>query len=141
MRARFRGVSLRKTFDWGKPQDYNFFRKGGVDIMFKAAHIIMALNADPAQHRALIKSDVFEYTMVVTPLFDFDQAARICKELVENEGVQWISLCPGFSHEAVAKIRNAVGDGVAITVSRGDVTSTLIVDYILTKEGWLPPGH
>ena len=109
--------------------------------MFKAAHIIMALNADPAQHRALIKSDVFEYTMVVTPLFDFDQAARICKELVENEGVQWISLCPGFSHEAVAKIRNAVGDGVAITVSRGDVTSTLIIDYILTKEGWLPPGH
>jgi len=109
--------------------------------MFKAAHIIMALNADPAQHRALMKSDVFEYTMVVTPLFDFEQAARICKELVEKEGVQWISLCPGFPHEAVAKVRSAVGEGVAITVSRGDVTSTMIIDHILTKEGWLPPGH
>ncbi|MGA7677171.1 MAG: DUF6506 family protein [Dehalococcoidia bacterium] len=109
--------------------------------MFKAATIIMAPNADPLQHRALIKSDRFEYTTVVTPLFDFDQAARVCKELVEKEGVQWISLCPGFSHEGVAKVRSAIGEGVAITVSRGDIPSTMMTDQILTKEGWLPPGH
>jgi hypothetical protein len=107
--------------------------------MFKAATIIMAPNANPLQHRALIKGDKFEYTTVVTPLFDVDKAVRVCKELVEKEKVQWINLCPGFSHEAVAKVRSAIGDGVAITVSRGDIPSTLMTDEILTKEGWLPP--
>jgi hypothetical protein len=133
-------ASSTRIFDGRKPQDYNFFTKG-VGIMFKAATIIMALNADPVKHRALIKSDQFEYTTVVTPLFDFDEAARVCKELVEKDGVQWISLCPGFSHEAVAKVRSAIGGGVALTVARGDVQSTMITDQILTKEGWLPPGH
>ena len=32
-------------------------------------------------------SDQFEYTMVVIPLFDFDQAAQVSKELVEKEGL------------------------------------------------------
>jgi hypothetical protein len=109
--------------------------------MFKTATIIMAPNANPLQHRASIKSDRFEYITVVTPIFDFDQAARVCKELVEKERVQLISLCQGFSHEAVAKVRSAIGDGVAITVSRGDIPSTLMTEQILTKEGWLPPGH
>ena len=107
--------------------------------MFKAAHVIMAPNSDPLQHRALVKGDQFEYTMVVVPLLDFDQAARVCKELVKEEGVQWINLCPAFSHEAVAKVRSAIGEEVSITVSRGDVPSTMIANQILIKEGWLPP--
>jgi hypothetical protein len=107
--------------------------------MFKAATIIMAPDANPQQHRASIKGDKFEYITVVTPIFDFDQAARVCKELVEKEGMQSINLCPGFTHEAVAKVRSAIGDGVSITVSRGDIPSTMMTDQVLTKEGWLPP--
>ncbi len=109
--------------------------------MFKAANIIMALNADPRQHRATIKGDQFEYTTVVIPLFNFDQAAQVGKELVEKEGVQSISLCPGFSHEGIAKVRSALGEGVPINVSRGDVPSTMMIAQILAKEGWLPAGH
>jgi hypothetical protein len=109
--------------------------------MFKAANVIMAPNSDPLRHRALIKGDQFEYTMVVIPLLDFDKAARVCKELVEKEGVQWINLCPAFSHEGVAKVRSAVGEEVSITVSRGDVPSTLMSTQILIKEGWIPPGN
>jgi hypothetical protein len=109
--------------------------------MFKAASIIMAKGADPARHRASVKGDGFEYTMVVVPLYDFDQAARVGKELVEKEGIQAMLLCPGFTHEAVAMIRQAVGEGVAINTARGDVPSTMITAQILTKEGWLPAGH
>ena len=109
--------------------------------MFKAANVIMAPNADPTKHRASVKGDKFEYTMVVIPLFDFDRAAQVCKDLVEREGIQSISLCPGFSHEAVAKVRGAVGEAFPINVSRGDVLSTMTTAQILGREGWLPGGH
>jgi hypothetical protein len=109
--------------------------------MYKAATVIMAKGANPAKHRASVKSDQFEYTMVATPLFDFDQAARVCKDLVEKEGIQSIMLCSGFTHEAVALVRRAVGEGVAIIVARGDVPSIMMTAQILTREGWLPAGH
>ncbi len=109
--------------------------------MFKAASVIMAPNADPMKHRASVKGDQFDYTMVVVPLANFDQAAQVCKDLVEKEGIQSISLCPGFSHEGVAKVRSALGEGFPINVSRGDVPSTMMTAQILVKEGWLPAGH
>jgi len=101
----------------------------------------MAANADPSQHRASIKGSQFEYTSVAVPLHDFDRAAEVCKELVEKDGVQSILLCPGFSHEGVAKVRSAVGEGVPLSVARGDVASTMMTGQILAKEGWLPAGH
>jgi hypothetical protein len=109
--------------------------------MFKAANVSMAPNADPAKHRVSVKGDQFEFIMVITPLFNFDQAAQVCKELVEKEGVQSILLCPGFSHEGVAKVQNAVGEGIPINASRGDMPSTMMTAQILAKEGWLPAGH
>jgi hypothetical protein len=109
--------------------------------MFKAASVIMVLNADPMKHRASVKGDQFEYTMVFIPLFDFDRAAQVSKDLVEKEGIQSISLCPGFTHEGVAKVQSAVGESVPVNVSRGDVPSTLMTAQILSKEGWLPAEH
>jgi hypothetical protein len=109
--------------------------------MFKAATVIMAMGANPAQHRATVKGDQFEYTVVASPLFDFGEAARVCKELVEKEGIQSIILCPGFTHEGVALVRSAVGEGVPVNTSRGDVPSTMATAQILTQEGWLPAGH
>jgi hypothetical protein len=109
--------------------------------MFKAANVIMAQNADPMKHRATVKGDQFEYTMVVISLFNFDQAAQVCKELVGKEGVQSIILCPGFTHEGVAKVRSAVGEDLPINVARGDVPSTMMTAQILAQEGWLPAGH
>jgi len=109
--------------------------------MFKAASVIMALNADPMKHRASVKADEFEYTMVFIPLFDFDLAAQVSKDLVEKAGIQSISLCPGFSHEGVAKVQSVVGESVSVNVSPGDVPSTMMTAQILSKEGWLPAEH
>ena len=110
-------------------------------MAFKAAFVAMAPGADPKTHRASIKTPKFEFTAVIADLGNFDQAVDVCKDLVQNEGVQALTLCPGFSHEAVAKVANAVGEGVPINVARGDVPSGRITGEILRKEGWFPEGH
>jgi len=102
----------------------------------KAGFVLMAPQADPKRHRASIKTPKLEITTVVADLENFDQVVDVCKELVQSEGVQSLILCPGFSHEAVARVANAVGPGVAITVARGDVPSTLMTREMLKKEGW-----
>ncbi len=109
--------------------------------MFKAASLIMALGADPATHRATVKGEKFEYTVVAVPLYDFERASRVARELVENDGAQSIILCPGFTHEGVAMVRKALGEAVALNVARGDVPGTMMTAQILTQEGWLPAGH
>jgi hypothetical protein len=110
-------------------------------MAFKAGFIVMAPDGDPKTHRASIKTPKMELTVVVVKMMNFDQAANVCKELVQNQGVQSFILCPGFSHEAVAKVANAVGEGVPINVARSDVPSMMITAQILAKEGWLPEGH
>ena len=83
-------------------------------MAFKAGFVVMAPDADPKVHRASIKTAKFELTIVAIQLMNFEQAVDVCKELVQKEGVQSFILCPGFSHKAVAKVRNAVGEGVAL---------------------------
>ena len=78
-------------------------------MAFKAASIVMAPEADPEKHRASIKTSKLELTVVVIELMNFDQAVNVCKDLVQKEGIQSFTLCPGFPHKAVAKIANAVG--------------------------------
>ncbi len=96
----------------------------------------MAPDGDPQKHRASIKTSKLEIFIVVVELMNVEQAVNVCRDLVQNEGVQAISLCPGFTHEAVARISNAVGEGISISVARGDVPSVMIAGGILGKEGW-----
>lgn len=110
-------------------------------MAFKAASVIMAPDGDPQAHRASIKTSMLDLTVVIVKMMDFDQAAKVCKELVEGKGVQSLSLCPGFTHEAVAKIKDAVGEHIAVNIARGDVPSNRVMLEILGKEGWLPKGQ
>jgi len=105
-------------------------------MAFKTASVVMAPDGDPEKHRASIKTSKMELVVVVVELMNIDQAVNVCKDLVEKEGVQAISLCPGFTHEAVARIANAVGEGVSISVARGDVPSVMITGGILREEEW-----
>jgi hypothetical protein len=104
--------------------------------MLKSAFILMAPDGDPTKHRATIKTEKAELTAVFIELRNIDQAVEVAKELVQNKGVQSIHLCPGFPHRAVARIAAAVGDQVAVQVSRGDIPGTQMVGEIVTKEGW-----
>jgi hypothetical protein len=108
--------------------------------MFKSAFIAMAADGDPSKHRATIKTSKLEFTTVLIKLLNFDQAVEVAKELVQKQGVQSIYLCAGFTHQAVARVASAVGDKVAVQVARGDSPSTMMVNEILTKEGWFGEG-
>ncbi len=104
--------------------------------MFKSAFIVMAPDGDPAKYRSTIKTSKLEFTTVVIEMMDFDAAVEVAKDLVQNQGVQSIYLCAGFTHQAAARVASAVGGRAAVQVSRGDVPSTMMVGEILTKEGW-----
>jgi len=106
-------------------------------MAFKTAFIIMAPGGDPTKDRALIKTPKLELTSVVVGQMNFDQAVAVCKEMAEEEGVRSFTLCPGFTHGAIARIQDAVGENVAISVARGDAPGGKIVGGILKKEGWL----
>lgn len=105
-------------------------------MAFKAAFVVMAPEADPKRHRATIKTPKLELITVVADLGNFDQVVDVCRKLVQNEGVQSLTLCPGFSHQAVVEVANAVGDGVPINVARGDTASVNLTRNILKKAGW-----
>ena len=110
-------------------------------MALKTGFVAAVPDGDPKRHRVSIKTSKYELTAVMVELGNLDQAVNVCKDLVQNEGFQSFTLCPGFSHEEVAKIKEAVGEGVAVFVARGDIPSVMIVGEILAKEGWFPEGH
>ena len=110
-------------------------------MVFKAGFVVMAPDGDPQRDRATIKTPKFEQIVVVTKLFDFELAARVCRDLVEKDKVQSLILCPGFTHDGIAKVAEAVGGRVPINVARGDVPGTMATATILAREGWFPQGH
>jgi hypothetical protein len=60
----------------------------------------------------------------------------VCKKMVKEEGIHSILLCPGFTHQNVAEISEAVGNNVGISVARGDDPSSKIAKDIMKREGW-----
>lgn len=110
-------------------------------MAYKAAFVGMAPEGDPKKHRASIKTPKLEFTAVMVGLMDYEQAVDVCKDLVQNEGVQSLTLCAGFPHDAVARVANAVGERVAVNVARSDGPGVMVTNEILEKEGLLPEGH
>lgn len=106
-------------------------------MAFKSAVVVTAPDADPKKHRTSIKTPMYELTVVIVKHGNLDQAVEVCQELVRNEGVQSFILCPGFSHQGVAKITSALGKGVSVNVARGDARSTMVTSMVLKKEGWI----
>lgn len=111
-------------------------------MAYKVGVILMAPDGDPKKHRSLIRTSKLELTSVVVELMNFDQAVEVCKNLVQNEGLHSLILCPAFTHDAVARIANAVGDKTAVTVARPDPPGMeLIMGDVLKKEGWFQGDH
>ena len=110
-------------------------------MAFKSSFIYQAPDADPDVHRATIKTDRLELTIVVIRMQNFDQAVDVCKSLVKDQGVQNIVLCPGFPDEAVVQVKKAVGDKVSVAVARSDTPNQMLVVDTLTREGWFPAKH
>ena len=101
---------------------------------FTAAFIAHAPDADPTRDRSLIETGLYRLFSVVVR--DTDQAVAVCRELVADEGLQSVLLCPGNSHEDVARMCAALGDGVSVSVARGDSRSMRVAAQAMEATGW-----
>jgi len=48
------------------------------------------------------------------------QAIGVCREFVDQEGIQAIILCSGFTHSDIAETSEMVGKNVGVFVARDD---------------------
>ncbi|MEM2889457.1 MAG: DUF6506 family protein [Candidatus Bathyarchaeia archaeon] len=101
---------------------------------FKTAFVVRVPDADPAKHRCVIETSLYELTSVLVK--DDDEAVETCKELARKEGIHAFILCPSFTHKAIARIINAVGEDVSVSVARGDGPSNEIALKIMSEVGW-----
>jgi hypothetical protein len=107
---------------------------------FVAAFIAHSPDADPSVHRSRIETGL--YTIHTVVVRDQAQGLAIAKELVEEHGVQSLLLCPGHSNEDVGQIAAAVGEGISVSVARGDPRGGRVAATAMQQAGWFsaPPG-
>jgi len=103
-------------------------------MAFKVAFLAHTPDAEPGKHRCVVETS--KYKLFVVLVKDQDQAVKVCKKLVQEEGIHSILLCPGFTHKDVAEISEAVGGNVAVAVARGDGPSTRVSKAVMRREGW-----
>jgi hypothetical protein len=99
---------------------------------FRAAFLAHAPDADPQKHRAVI--DTGKYVLYVTIVKNQEEALAESKRLVDEEGVQSILLCPGFTNKDIAELDEVTGDSCGVNVSRGDPPSNRIAMEVMRKE-------
>jgi hypothetical protein len=92
--------------------------------MFKVWFIAHARDADLTKHRSIIETDTYRLHSVIVS--NQGEAVEVTRQLVEEEDVQSILLCPGFTHQNVAEIQESVKGKVGVFVARGDGPSSRI---------------
>ena len=63
-----------------------------------------------------------------------EEAIAVSKNAYENDKIDAILLCPGFTHEDVSEIFNALEGKVSVSVARGDGPSSRISQAVIQKE-------
>ncbi|MBU0711449.1 hypothetical protein KJ762_10985 [bacterium] len=107
-------------------------------MSFNALFIAHAPDADKTIHRATIKTGM--YKLITVCVRNQSEALEICDELVEQEQIDSILLCPGFTHQDVAEIVKATDNKVAVVVARGDGPSGRIVQSAFIRAGYISHG-
>jgi len=103
-------------------------------MAFKSLFLAQAPDAEPEKHHCVVETP--KYQLLVKLVRNQEQAVEICKKLVEEEGIQAILLCPGFTHQNVAEIAQAVGGKAGVSVARGDGPSGKISHEAMKRAGW-----
>lgn len=103
-------------------------------MAFKVAFVAHAPDAEPEKHQCVIETP--KYKLFVRVVKDQGQVVEVCQNLVKEEGIHSILLCPGFTHGNIAEIAGAVGQSVGIFVARGDGPSNRVTTGIMEREGW-----
>ena len=86
-------------------------------MKFECAFIYVAHGCNPAKERAVVEGD--SINMNVVGCATYAEAEEIAKEMVAN-GCTAIELCAGFGNEGIARIKRAVGPGIAVGAVKFD---------------------
>ena len=104
------------------------------DNKFKAAFMALVPDSNYLENRTEMQTG--KYHLISILVKDVNQAVKVSKELVNKDGVQSFLLCPGFTHKAIAEIVDAAGEGISVTVSRGDGPSGKAAFNKMNEVGW-----
>jgi len=103
-------------------------------MAFKVLFLAHAPDANKDKHRSAI--DTGRYQLFTVVVRNQTEAVEVCKNFVENEAIDSVLLCPGFTHSNVAEIAKAVGNKVAVSVARGDGPSSKVSLAARKREGY-----
>ncbi len=103
-------------------------------MAFKVVFIAHAPDADSVKHRCVIETPRCRLFTVLVK--NQEQAVQVCDDLVKDEGIHSILLCPGFTHKDIAQISQVVGENVGVFVARGDGPSSRATMEVMRREGW-----
>lgn len=95
-------------------------------------------DADPDVHRSSIDTGLYRLHTVVVR--DQRQGLEVCRRMVAEEGVQSVLLCPGHSNEDVGELAAALGEGVSVSVARGDPRGGRVAAQAMEAAGWFAAG-
>ncbi len=101
---------------------------------FKTLFIAHTPDADRNKHKCSIETGL--YQLLVRLVRTQEEAVKVAQSLVAEEGIHSILLCPGFTHEEVAEIQEAVQGKAGVFVARGDSPSSRITLSVMEKIGW-----
>jgi len=101
-------------------------------MAFKALFLAHAPDADYEKHNHVI--DTGRYKLFTVVVKNQIEAIKVSKNLYENEKIDAIILCPGFTHNDVSELFNALEGKVSINVSRGDGPSNRISLPVIQRE-------
>ncbi len=101
-------------------------------MAFKSLFLAHAPDADYEKHNHVI--DTGKSRLFTVLVKDQAEALHVAKSMYENEKIDAIILCPGFTHSDVAELFNSLGGKVSINVARGDGPSNKIVLPVLQRE-------
>ncbi len=93
-------------------------------MTFNVLFIAHAPDAEYKIHRSVIDTGRYKlYSIVVRTQ---EEAVQVSKDYLQNESIDAIILCPGFTHGDVAEIFEAVEGKASVNVARGDGPSSRI---------------
>lgn len=101
-------------------------------MAFKALFLSHAPDADYEKHRNVI--DTGKYKLFTVVVENQMEAIKVAKNIYNNEKIDAIILCPGFTHNDVSEIFKALEGKVSINVSRGDGPSNKISQPVIQRE-------
>lgn len=103
-------------------------------MAYKELYLAHVPDAEPEKHKCVIETP--KYKLFARIVRHQSQAVEVCRNLVEEEGIHSILLCPGFTHKDIAEIVEAVGQNVGVSVAREDSPSNRITAGVMEREGW-----